>query len=180
PLVSMQLLWINLVTDSLPAIALGTEPVEKDVMDRKPKPKNESIFAHKLGLKVALQGVMFAVLTLSGFYLGQTLGGSLEAARTMAFVVLALCQLVQAYNMRSEHSLFAIGFFGNKRLNWSVLISLLLVCLVVFVPPLASAFALTMLDWWMYLIALGLALIPLPVMEIAKAVGLGRHQKDAK
>ena len=180
PLVSMQLLWINLVTDSLPAIALGTEPVEKDVMDRKPKPKNESIFAHKLGLKVALQGVMFAVLTLSGFYLGQTLGGSLEAARTMAFVVLALCQLVQAYNMRSEHSLFAIGFFGNKRLNWSVLISLLLVCLVVFVPPLASAFALTMLDWWMYLIALGLALIPLPVMEIAKAVGLVRHQKDAK
>ncbi|MBQ7355330.1 MAG: calcium-translocating P-type ATPase, PMCA-type, partial [Clostridia bacterium] len=92
PLLSMQLLWINLVTDSLPAIALGMEAVEKDVMDRKPKPKNEGIFAGGLGIRVVLQGMMFAALTLIGFVLGETYGGSLEAGQTMAFMILALCQ----------------------------------------------------------------------------------------
>ena len=176
PLISIQLLWINLVTDSLPAIALGTEPVEKDVMDRRPKPKDESIFANKLGVKVALQGVMFAGLTLLGFHLGRTMGGSEAAARTMAFFILACCQLVQAYNMRSEHSLFTTGFFTNSRLNWAALISLAMVCLVVFIPPVAAAFGMTMLTPSLYLIAAGLSLVPFPVMEIAKAAGLIRHK----
>ena len=78
---SMQLLWINLVTDSLPAIALGMEAVEPDIMDRKPKPKNEGIFAHGLGLRVVLQGLMFAILTLIGFKVGENFTGTLPAAR---------------------------------------------------------------------------------------------------
>ena len=115
PLLSMQLLWINLVTDSLPAISLGMEAVEDDVMDQKPKPKDEGIFAHGLGVRVVLQGCMFALLTLTAFVLGERFGGSLEAGQTMAFLVLSLTQIVQAFNMRSEHSLFPSGLLptGN-------------------------------------------------------------------
>ena len=90
PLLSMQLLWINLVTDSLPAISLGMEAVENDVMEHSPKPKDEGIFAHGLGIQVVLQGCMFAILTLIGFLLGERYGGSLEAGQTMAFMVLLL------------------------------------------------------------------------------------------
>ena len=123
PLVSMQLLWINLVTDSLPAIALGMEAVESDVMDRKPKPKDEGIFAHGLGVQVVLQGLMFALLTLIGFVVGENVTGSLAGGQTMAFMILSLSQIVQAFNMRSEHSLFRIGPFSNHTLNWAALIS---------------------------------------------------------
>ena len=176
PLLSMQLLWINLVTDSLPAIALGMEAVEKDVMDRKPKPKNEGIFAHGLGIRVVLQGMMFAALTLVAFWIGW--GGNdanIDAGRTMAFAVLALCQIVQAYNMRSEHSLFKIGVFTNRTLNLAALASIALVALVLF-TPVGIAFGMVTLPWHMYLIALGLILVPLVVMEIAKLVGLIRHK----
>ncbi len=177
PLLSMQLLWINLVTDSLPAISLGMEAVEPDVMDHKPKPKNEGIFAHGLGIQVVLQGCMFALLTLAAFALGERFTGTLMGGQTMAFLVLALTQIVQAYNMRSEHSLFAIGPFGNKRLNLAALASLALVALVLF-TPLRIAFELTLLPVWLYLAGLGLVLVPLVVMELAKAVGLIKKRHD--
>jgi Ca2+-transporting ATPase len=176
PLLSMQLLWINLVTDGLPAVALGMEAVEKDVMDRKPKPKNEGIFAHGLGLRIALQGVMFGALTLVGFWLGEHLMDSVEGGRTMAFLVLALSQVVQSYNMRSDHSLFAIGPFTNRRLNLAALLSVVLV-LVVALTPLRIPFGLVLLQPKLYLIALGLVLVPLVVMELSKAFGLVKHQK---
>ena len=175
PLLSMQLLWINLVTDSLPAISLGMEAVETDVMDHKPKPKSEGIFAHGLGIQVVLQGCMFALLTLAAFVLGQRFGGSLEAGQTMAFMVLALTQIVQSFNMRSQRSLFAIGPFSNKKLNGAALLSLALVCLVLF-TPVRIAFGLVLLPAWLYLVGLGLILVPLPVMELAKAIGLVRHR----
>ena len=175
PLLSMQLLWINLVTDSLPAISLGMEAVEADVMDHKPKPKSEGIFAHGLGIQVVLQGCMFALLTLAAFVLGQRFGGSLEAGQTMAFMVLALTQIVQSFNMRSQRSLFAIGPFSNKKLNGAALLSLALVCLVLF-TPVRVAFGLVLLPGWLYLVGLGLILVPLPVMELAKAIGLVRHR----
>ena len=176
PLLSMQLLWINLVTDSLPAIALGMEAVESDVMDRKPKPKNEGIFAHGLGIRVVLQGMMFAALTLTAFWIGW--GGNdanIDAGRTMAFAVLALCQIVQAYNMRSDRSLFKIGVFTNRTLNLAALASIALVALVLF-TPVGIAFGMVTLPWHMYLIALGLILVPLVVMEIAKLVGAIRKK----
>ena len=175
PLLSMQLLWINLVTDSLPAISLGMEAVEADVMDHKPKPKDEGIFAHGLGIQVVLQGCMFAVLTLIAFVLGERTGGSLEAGQTLAFMVLALTQIVQAFNMRSQHSLFHIGPFSNKKLNSAALLSLALVCLVLF-TPVRIAFGLVLLPGWLYLAGLGLILVPLVVMELAKAVGLVRNR----
>ncbi len=175
PLLSMQLLWINLVTDSTPAIALGMEAVEADIMDRKPKPKNEGIFAHGLGVRVILQGLMFAALTLIGFKVGENVTGGLQGGQTLAFMVLALSQVVQSYNMRSERSIFKIGVFSNKQLNGAALISVLLVALVMF-TPLRVAFALTVLPWQLYLLGLGLILVPVIVMECSKAFGLIKHQ----
>ena len=179
PLLSMQLLWINLVTDSLPAISLGMEAVENDVMEHSPKPKDEGIFAHGLGIQVVLQGCMFAILTLIGFLLGERYGGSLEAGQTMAFMVLSLTQIVQAFNMRSEHSLFKIGVFTNHKLNWAALLSVALVCLVLF-TPVGIAFGMVSLPAWLYLCGLGLILVPLVVMELAKAVGLVKKRHGKK
>ncbi len=176
PLLSMQLLWINLVTDSLPAIALGMEAVEAGVMNRKPKAKDEGIFAHGLGIRVVLQGLMFAVLTLIGFRVGENVTGTLAGGQTLAFMVLALSQVIQAFNMRSDRSLFKIGPFTNHTLNWAVLASLLLVALVLF-TPIRTAFGLVILPGKLYLFGAGLILVPLLVMEFSKAVGLIKHQK---
>ena len=171
PFLSMQLLWINLVTDSLPAIALGMEDVEADVMDKKPKPKNEGIFANGLGIRVVLQGLMFAILSLTGFALGERATGTVAGGQTMAFMVLALSQVVQSFNMRSEHSLFETGFFTNKKLNGAAGLSILLVLLVLF-TPLRIAFGLEILPFHLYLIALVLIIIPTIVMEGSKRIGL--------
>ena len=176
PLLAVHLLWINLVTDGLPAIALGMEQVEGDVMTRRPKPKNEGIFAGGLGLQVVLQGVMFAVLTLIGFIIGWENTGSITAARTMAFSVLALTQLVQAFNMRSVHSLLRIGAFSNKTLCLAAGTSLVLIGIILFIPPITSVFSLTQLTAGMYFSAVLLAFVPLPVMECAKKFGLIRQR----
>ena len=144
PLLSMQLLWVNLVTDSLPAIALGMEPVEADVMTQKPKPKDESIFAHGFGVRIVLQGFLFGLLSLIAYKVGETVTGNTSGGQTLAFMVLALSQIVQAYNMRSEHSLFKIGVFGNSNLNRAALISILMVVLVLF-TPLSIPFGLILL-----------------------------------
>ena len=172
PLLSMQLLWINLVTDSLPAIALGMEPVENDVMNRKPKPKNEGLFAGGLGVRVVLMGAMFAALSLVAFYLGKTMGGTLTHGQTMAFIVLAMSQVLHSFHMRSDKSLFKIGPFGNSKLNWAALASVLLVCFVLFVPGVQTAFGLVYLSWELYLIAVGLILVPSVVMEFCKLTGI--------
>ena len=175
PLLSMQLLWINLVTDSLPAIALGMEDVEADVMNKLPKPKNEGIFAGGMGLRVVLQGLLFAVITLVGFKLGESITSTLEGGQTMAFTVLALSQVLQAFNMRSDRSLFKIGPFTNRTLNLAAAVSLALVLLVLF-TPVRIAFGLVILPVKLYLAALGLILIPTVLMEISKAVGLIKHK----
>ncbi len=175
PLLSMQLLWINLVTDSLPAIALGMEAVEPDIMSHKPRPKSEGIFANGLGLRVVLQGFMFAFLTLFAFRYGETVTGSLSGGQTMAFAVLSLSQIVQAFNMRSDRSLFKIGVFSNKKLNISALISAVSVLLVLF-TPVRIAFGLIALPTGLYLIALALILVPLIVMELSKLLGLIKHK----
>lgn len=174
PLLSMQLLWINLVTDSLPAIALGREMVEKDIMSQKPKPKDEGLFAHGFGVRVILQGVMFGVLSLIAFKIGESINGSLEGGQTLAFMVLSLSQVVQAFNMRSEHSLVKIGPFSNPYLNKAALISTALVALVLF-TPMKTLFGLISLSGVEYLIGLGLILVPLGVMEMSKAFGLVKH-----
>ena len=176
PLESMQLLWINLVTDSLPAIALGMEAVEKDVMDKAPKPKNEGLFANGYGLRIIIQGFMFGGLSVAAYALGKYYTGTHQGGQTLAFMVLALSQVVQAFNMRSEHSLFKIGPFTNKNLNLAALTSVVLMAVVMF-TPLYKIFGLVMLDYKLYLIGLALSLVPFVVMELAKLFGFIKAHK---
>ncbi len=180
PFISIQLLWINLITDSLPAIALGMERVEDDIMLRKPKPKEEGLFANGYGLRIFLQGIMFSALTLGAYFIGEALvpanpeaGGS-----TMAFLTLALAQTTHAFNMRSDHSLFKIGPFSNKLLNFVTLLSLALIAFVAFVPGVVTAFGMTYLPYYGYLIVLGFSFVPIIIMEIAKLVGFVKHRHD--
>ncbi len=175
PLLSMQLLWINLVTDSLPAIALGMEAVESDIMNRNPKPKDEGLFAHGYGIQIILQGIMFGAISLLAFRIGEQATGTDAGGQTLAFMVLALSQVVQAFNMRSEHSLFKIGVFSNRNLNLAALASVLLVCLVLF-TPLSGIFGLTTLTADLYFKGIGLILVPLLVMELFKLIGVIRHR----
>ena len=167
PFLSMHLLWINLVGDSLPAVALGMEPIEKGVMEQKPKPKSEGLFAHGLGVRIVLQGLMFSVLTLFGFWYAWHVTGSLKAGQTMAFMVLALSQAVHTYNMRTDRSVFSIGFFSNKFVNLSVLAAFALMAAVLF-TPLRHLFGLELLSLELYLIGAGLIVAPLLIVEVVK------------
>ncbi|MCI5745893.1 MAG: cation-translocating P-type ATPase [Erysipelotrichaceae bacterium] len=169
PLLSMQLLWVNLVTDSFPSIALGMEEIKEDIMLQKPRNKNESVFANKLGIKIFFQGCMIAILTLIGFKIGEIYGGSLQDGQTLAFMVLSLSQIVHSYNMRSEKSLFEIGIFTNKKLNIAALVSLVMMIVVLF-TPLRIVFNLKILKLYLYLIGLALIIAPLFIMEIAKLI----------
>ena len=175
PLLSMQLLMINLVTDSLPAIALGMEDVDKDIMTRKPKPKNEGLFANGFGVRIILQGFMFGILSLVAFKIGYNgTEETLKIGQTMTFFVLAMSQVIQSFNMRSDRSLFKTGIFTNKTLNKAVLASVALVAIVLF-TPLRTIFGLVQLSAVQYLICVGLFLIPTVIMEVSKALGLIKH-----
>jgi Ca2+-transporting ATPase len=177
PLLSMQLLWVNLVTDSFPAIALGMEPVEKDVMEQKPKAKNAGIFAEGFGIQIGLQGVLFGTLALIAYQAGKQGMGCIEGGQTLAFMVLSLSQIVQAFNMRSAHSLFQIGPFTNRQLNRAALFSVVMVAVVLF-TPLSELFGLIRLTGTLYGIGVGLILTPFFVMELAKWIG--RHSANRK
>ncbi len=179
PLLSMQLLMINLVTDSLPAIALGMEDVENDVMKHKPKSKDEGIFAGGLGVRVALQGFMFGTLALVAYRAGYFMGGGSEIhGQTLAFMVLALTQVVQSFNMRSDKSLFKIGVFSNRNLNLAALASVALTAITLFTPGIRDAFGVTLLSPAAYLVGLALTFVPLAVMEGAKALRLIEHHGE--
>ena len=174
PFLSIQLLWLNLVTDSLPAIALGMEPIEDDIMDADPKPKDEGLFAHGFGIQIILQGIMFGTLSLIAFRMGETATGLLSGGQTLAFMVLALSQIVHSFNMRSGSSLFKTGIFTNRKLNGAAAISTLLVMAVLF-TPLATPFGLIALPAHLYLKGLLLIFVPVVVMELAKALKLAKH-----
>lgn len=169
PFLSIQLLWLNLVTDSLPAIALGMENIEDNIMKQPPKPKEEGIFAHGFGIQILLQGIMFGILSLFGFHMGESATGQLTGGQTMAFIVLAFSQIVHSFNMRSNQPLCRTEIFGNKNLNWATLGAIFLMCLVLF-TPLATAFGLILLPGDLYIKAIILIFIPVFVMEFAKTL----------
>lgn len=170
PLLALQILWINLVTDALPAFALGFEPIKNEVMDRRPRPKTESFFANGLGIKIILQGIMFAALTLIGFNIGYTTTGEPAAAQTMAFLVLALSQIFHAYNVRSMASIFKTGIGGNPFMFLATIVSIGLIALISLIPPVAVVFDMEILTGQLYAIALGLALLPIVFVEIGKTI----------
>lgn len=166
PLESMQLLWINLVTDGLPGIALGMTKVDKDVMNNKPKKKNAGVFANKLGLRVFLEGVIFACATLLGFCIGKEKGGFL-VGKTVAFTTLSLSQVLFTYVVKSKKSIFNKELFDNKYLNLASLSSIILIALVLF-TPLVNLFGLCKLEMSLYGVAALCASIPLVIISLLK------------
>ncbi|MBR5270422.1 MAG: cation-translocating P-type ATPase, partial [Anaerotignum sp.] len=170
PLLPIQLLWVNLVTDSLPAIALGLDPVEKDIMERPPR-KETSLFGGGLGSRIALEGIMIGMLALLAFGIGHIhFDGGKEyiTGRTMAFAVLSLSQLVHAFNMRTEHSLTQISLGSNPYLVGAFLAGCLLQIGVVMAEPMAEVFGVCPLSWLEWMVVAGLSLVPLPVVELEK------------
>lgn len=167
PLLAIQLLWVNLVTDSLPAIALGLEPPEKDIMNRKPRDSKKSLFADGLWSKIFVEGTMLGMLTLLSFSIGSHLY-SVEVGRTMAFVSLGLLELVHSFNIKSEESIFKIGLFENKYLIGAFIIGALLQVLVVIVPTFAKIFKLVPLNNIQWIYTVGVSLVPIAIMEVQK------------
>lgn len=143
PLLPIQLLWVNLVTDSLPAIALGMEPAEENIMERPPRKNMGSLFGDGLGGRILLEGVMIGVLALLAFGIGHVYfdqENGYAVGRTMAFAVLSLSQLVHAFNMRGEGSLGKLPFCSNKWLLMAFVVGVALQCVVIMMPPLAGIF----------------------------------------
>ncbi|WP_312653040.1 cation-translocating P-type ATPase [Proteiniclasticum sp.] len=181
PLLPTQILWVNLVTDTLPAISLGVDPGDPDVMKKEPRNPKESFFARGAGIRAVIGGLLIGSLTLLAFSIGLRERGSsiwasadapeevLVYARTMAFVVLAVSQLFYSLTMRSEtKSIFQVGFFKNRYLLMSIVAGVVLQFILISTPFLADAFkvhSLPLNDW---LIVFGLSLLPLIVNEIIK------------
>ncbi len=171
PLLPIHILWVNLVTDSLPALALGVDPAEKNIMDRKPRNPEKNIFDKGMIARIIYQGIMVGALTLAAFVFGSQ--RSLEAGRTMAFTVLALSQLVHAFNVRSNRqSVFKVGLLSNRYLLGAVALSALLVFAVLEVPLLASVFKVTALGAAEWRMVGMLSLAPVVVVEAVKLLGL--------
>ena len=183
----VHLLWINLITDCFPALALGMEAPEADVMKRKPRDSKEGIFAGGLGVAVFYQGVLVTVITLASYLIGRywlvmndphaagLVGEALDAygaqvGTSMAFLTLSLCEICHAFNMRSLHG----SIFTMKKQNlwlWgAAILSFILTTVVIEVPFLANAFELAQLDLEEYAIAFGLAILIIPIVEIAKII----------
>ena len=167
PLLAVQLLWVNLVTDSLPAIALGLEPPEKDIMERPPRDSKKSIFADGLFGKIIAEGFMIGLLTIIAFTIGNKYYG-LEVGRTMAFLSLGMLELIHCFNIKSEESIFKVGLLKNKYLIGAFLLGTVLQLGIVFIPALAELFKLTMLSSVQWIITLIISIIPVIVMECQK------------
>ena len=178
PLVAVQLLWLNLVTDSLPALALGMEPVEPSVMEQRPRTASEPLFTRAFSLRLAWQGVMVGLLTLAAYWLGEYVlsdpSSASAAANTMAFATLTFCQLFHAYDVRSEtRSIARIGLLTNPAMNRAFLVGMALQLSVLLIPPLQAVFQVCPLTGAEWLAVLGLSLTPLAVCEVEKALRRG-------
>lgn len=167
PLAAVQLLWVNLITDSLPAIALGMEPPEKDVMKRPPVSPKEGLFTGSLLFSIAVEGILIGSLTLFAYCMGMNRLGN---GSTMAFAVLSFSQLFHAYNMRSRYSLFNIGFFSNKVMNLSFLLCVALQLLVITHPWFQGLFEVSPLTVPQWLVVLSCSFAPVIFMELQKHV----------
>ncbi|MDP4082977.1 MAG: calcium-translocating P-type ATPase, SERCA-type [Bacillota bacterium] len=161
PLIPIQILWVNLVTDGLPAMALGVDSPEENVMKRVPRSPKEGVFARGLGWKVVSRGFLIGIVTLIAFMVTyKNDPARLQYAQTVAFAALVMAQLIHVFDCRSEKSVLARNPFGNQFLVWSVLSSLALVLVVIYYPPLQPIFhtlPISVKDWF---IIIGLSAIP--------------------
>ena len=175
-LTPIMILWINLVTDSFPALSLGMEEAERDVMKKPPRKSSSSLFAGRTGVDILVQGFMQTALVMTAFCIGCYVipGGMAERhdeAMTMAFVSLALIQLFHAYSMRSQdNSILNKKLFANKYINLSFLIGVALTVLVVVVPPFRTVFETAMLNGMEWGVSIAVAFAIIPLVEIYKLV----------
>jgi len=176
PLLAIQLLWINLITDSLPAIALGLENPDKNIMTEKPRNPKKSIFADGLWGRIIVEGAMIGILNLFAFTIGTSLYG-MEIGRTMAFVSLGLSELIHSFNIRSDESIFKVGLFQNKYLVLAFLGGAFLQTIVVIVPQFAEVFKLTNLNTRQWIYTAGVSLAPIVLMEVQKFVNQWKFGK---
>ena len=172
----VHLLFINLITDCFPALALGLERGEPDIMDRPPRKASDGIFAGGLGVDIAYQGVLIAVITLASYIIGHCMEvghfawphGISDDGMTMAFLTMNMCEILHSFNMRSQRrSIFTLH--GHNKLLWvAMLAALALTTIVLEVPAIAAAFGFTPVDWNEYAVALGLAILVIPIVELVK------------
>lgn len=168
PLLAIHLLWVNLVTDSLPAVALGLDPANHDIMEGRKNRNEKGLFTKQIWERICIEGMMIGSLALLAFAIGNVVFKNLKIGQTMAFCVLSLSQLVHSFNMRSEHSIFKEGVFANKYLILSFFIGLVLQVGVVMVPPLASLFKVIELTGKQWLIVAILSFFPIIIVELDK------------
>lgn len=180
PLTAAQLLWVNLVTDSLPAIALGLDPPSPDIMSHPPRDPKKSLFADGLWFSIIMEGLMIGALSLLAFSAGTNIFGSLRCGRTMAFAVLSLSELVHAFNMRSEKSAIKAGLFKNLYLVGAFVLGLVLEIAVITIPQAAKIFDAVPLNFMQWLTVIVLSIMPLLIVELQKWVtSLGSRKNDA-
>jgi Ca2+-transporting ATPase len=182
PLTAIQLLWLNLVTDGGPALALGLEKGDPDIMERPPRPAQEPIINRSMVVGIIVQTIAITAVVLAAYYVGWVWNPSdLALARTMAFVTLSASELVRAYTARSERaSLFRLGVFSNKYMQVAVLVSIVLLLAVVYVPFLRPVFDTVPLDMQAWTVVLPLLLVPGVAAEITKAIArLRARQRTA-
>ena len=192
PLIALQILWVNLTTDGLPALALGVDPKAPDIMSRPPRPPAEGVFSPTVTALLAAIALYLTVILipLFGYYYYYNPWGLsdpemvLTEAQTMVFITLVLMQLVNAFNCRSDYlSLFKVGVFGNRFLILAVLVSLAMMVMVIEWDPLSRLFHTTPLRWQDWVLAAGLSLTLVPVVELTKWIvrrrGRSRRQTAA-
>jgi Ca2+-transporting ATPase len=184
PLIPIQILWVNLVTDGLPAMALGVDQAEKDLMKMKPRSSAESIFARRLGWKIISRGILIGVCTLGAFWLTLSKApgdaNQLVLAQTVAFATLVLAQLIHVFDCRSSRSIFHRNLLQNKYLVFAVLSSLVLMLGVLYLKPLQPVFKtvpLNFREWCLVFVAAG---IPTFVMGIGSVLSSSRKKTKPK
>lgn len=172
----VHLLWINLITDCFPALALGMEPAEKDIMDRKPRAAKDGIFSGGMGFDIAVQGIIITALTLLSYFIGHWIEAGVweitdsDDGMTMAFLTLSMVEIFHSFNMRSRRSSVFTLKGHNKWLWGAMLLSLILTTAVIYIPFLRDAFQFQHISLMEYAVALGLAIIIIPVVELIKLI----------
>ena len=170
PLAAMHLLWINLITDSLPAFGIGMEEAEDSVMDQKPRPKNEGFFANGYIWKICVEGVIIGGVTLIAYLLGNKVFNNHMVGQTMAFLTLSSTQLFHAYNVKSHHSVFSPKSYKNKFMNFAFIVGFGLQIAVIYIPGIQDLFEFASLNIAQFGICIGLSLVMVVIQEIVKLV----------
>ena len=168
PLAAMHLLWINLITDSLPAFGIGMEEAEDTVMDSKPRPKNEGFFANGYSWKICVEGVIIGAVTLIAYIIGEQVSHTL--GQTMAFLTLSSTQLFHAYNVKSHYSVFSKNSYKNKFMNFAFIVGFGLQIFVIYCPGVRDLFEFAPMGIEYFGICMGLSLVMVVIMEISKLI----------